>query len=47
MKHGNNAFQFLNMITMASLQQDMDLVYVEAMQRQGSPIPCFLYEQPA
>ena len=44
MKHGNNAFQFLNMITMASLQQDMDLVFVEALQRQGSPIPCFIYE---
>jgi protocatechuate 4,5-dioxygenase, beta chain len=47
MRHGNNAFQFLNMLTMASLQQDMELVHVEAMQRQGSPIPCFLYEQAA
>lgn len=47
MRHGNNAFQFLNMITMASMQQDMDLVHVEAMKRQGSPIPCFIYEQAA
>jgi protocatechuate 4,5-dioxygenase, beta chain len=47
MEHGNNAFQFLNMITMASMQQDMDLVHVEAMARQGSPIPCFIYEQAA
>ena len=47
MRHGNNAFQFLNMITMASLQQDMEPVHVEAMARQGSPIPCFIYEQAA
>jgi hypothetical protein len=45
MRHGNTSFQFLNMITMASMQQDMEIVHAEAMKRRGSPAPCFIYEK--
>ena len=45
MTHGNTSFQFLNMITMASMQEDMQVVHAEAMKRKGSPSPCFIYEQ--
>jgi protocatechuate 4,5-dioxygenase, beta chain len=45
MTHGNTSFQFLNMLTMASMQADMTLVHAEAMKRGGSPAPCFVYEQ--
>ncbi len=45
MTHGNTSFQFLNMLTMASMQADMSLVHAEAMKRGGSPAPCFVYEQ--
>jgi protocatechuate 4,5-dioxygenase beta chain len=45
MTHGNTSFQFLNMITMASMQADMEIVHAEAMKRRGSPAPCFIYEQ--
>lgn len=44
MTHGNTSFQFLNMITMASMQEDMHIVHAEAMKRRGSPAPCFVYE---
>jgi protocatechuate 4,5-dioxygenase beta chain len=44
MLHGNTSFQFLNMLTMASMQEDMTLVHAEAMKRRGSPAPCFIYE---
>ncbi len=44
MSHGNTSFQFLNMITMAAMQDDMTLVHAEAMKRRGSPAPCFIYE---
>lgn len=44
MTHGNTSFQFLNMLTMAALQDDMTLVHAEAMKRRGSPAPCFIYE---
>jgi protocatechuate 4,5-dioxygenase, beta chain len=44
MTHGNTAFQFLNLLTMAALQDDMALVHAEAMKRRGSPAPCFIYE---
>jgi protocatechuate 4,5-dioxygenase beta chain len=44
MLHGNTSFQFLNMITMAAMQEDMTLVHAEAMKRRGSPAPCFIYE---
>ena len=47
MTHGNTSFQFLNMITMASMQGDMTLVHAEAMKRRGSPAPCFIYESEA
>ena len=45
MWRGNTSFQFLNMITMASMQADMEIVHAEAMKRRGSPAPCFIYEQ--
>ena len=45
MKHGNIAFQFLNYITMAAMQEDMDIVHAEAMKRRGSPVACFIYEK--
>ena len=45
MTHGNTSFQFLNMLTMAAMQDDMTLVHAEAMKRGGSPAPCFVYEQ--
>lgn len=44
MLHGNTSFQFLNMITMAAMQEDMALIHAEAMKRRGSPAPCFIYE---
>lgn len=44
MTHGNTSFQFLNLLTMASMQEDMRLVHAEAMKRRGSPAPCFIYE---
>lgn len=47
MLHGNTSFQFLNMITMAAMQEDMTLVHAEAMKRRGSPAPCFIYESGA
>ncbi len=45
MTHGNTSFQFLNMITMAAMQDDMQVVHAEAMKRKGSPAPCFIYEK--
>ncbi|MPZ93425.1 MAG: extradiol ring-cleavage dioxygenase [Propionibacteriales bacterium] len=44
MTHGNTSFQFLNMLTMAALHEDMTLIHAEAMKRRGSPAPCFIYE---
>lgn len=45
MQHGNTAFQFLNLLTMASMQQDMSVVHAEGMKRGvGSAAPCFIYE---
>jgi protocatechuate 4,5-dioxygenase, beta chain len=45
MTHGNTSMQFLNMITMAAMQDDMQVVHAEAMKRKGSPAPCFIYEK--
>ena len=47
MRHGNVAMQFLNLITMAAMQDQMTLVHGEAMKRRGSPAPCFIYESVA
>lgn len=44
MRHGNIAGQFLNLVTMAAMQEQMTLVHAEAMARRGSPAPCFIYE---
>ena len=44
MTHGNTSFQFLNLISMAAMQGDMQVVYAEAVKRRGSSKPCFIYE---
>jgi protocatechuate 4,5-dioxygenase beta chain len=44
LKHGNTTGQFLNFISMARMSEGMVPVHEEAMQRSGSPAPCFIYE---
>ena len=44
MSHGNTTFQFLNLISMAAMQQDMKIAYAEAEKRRGSSKPSFIYE---
>jgi protocatechuate 4,5-dioxygenase beta chain len=44
LEHGNTTGQFLNFISMARMSEGMDPIREEAMQRKGSPAPCFIYE---
>ena len=44
LRRGNASFQFLNLISMAALQQDMKIGYAEAEKGRGSSKPCFIYE---
>lgn len=44
LKHGNTTGQFLNFISMARMSEGMVPIREEAMQRKGSPAPCFIYE---
>jgi protocatechuate 4,5-dioxygenase, beta chain len=44
LKHGNTTGQFLNFISMAKMTEGMQAIHEVAMQRSGSPAPCFIYE---
>ena len=44
LRSGNGTFQFMNLITMAAMQGDLNIVMAQGSGGRGTSRPCFIYE---